>query len=204
MSTVPSLSHVTFERFSPGVKYFEDQIYRRADEGRYHCVKRFDSTTPLDHQCSFVATNTIIRVLTRDVVPPCWKLKGMVDTHGTGGREAFSLMWKGHDRFIEETMDAVYLGKDHLTIPSWSFYRETQKNAAQLELIHRTVNIFGTFFTKEVAALQAIIGEKRQEKEIFGVRPGSIVDAVAKRAHCEIKAWGWPNWEDSMPLVPIS
>ena len=203
MSTVTSLSRVTFERFNPGVKCFEDQIYRSADEGRYHCVKRFDSTTPFDHQCSFVATNAIVRVLTRDIVPPCWKLKGMVDTHGTGGREALQLMF-GHDRFLEETMDAVFLETKHFFIP-WSFYRKTQKNAAQIELIHRTVNIFGTFFTDEVAALRAIITrEDRQEKEIFGVQPGSIVDAVAKRAHSEMKSWGWHDWEESMPLVPIS
>ena len=191
-SAVPVLlPYVKFDRFDPDVEYFDPLVYLRADKEMYPCVKRFDSATPFDKRCSVAATNMIVRVLNRDVVSHCWELKGMA---AIGSQ----IYYPECSPALEKELDGVHLGASYRFIPPFSFYRDTQENAPQIELIHRTANVLHAFYPDEVDSLQVFL--KPQEDKIFGVRPGSVADAVAKRIRGDLKRWGL-NWEKTLPAI---
>ena len=193
------LSHVTFpDGFDPDFQYFAPDIYRRADSAVYPCVKRFDSENPFDRRCSIVATNVIVRVLNRDVVPSSLRLKGVAEQidYYNGTIIPYPT--------ISGEFEKIQAMKSPAILPSLSFYRTTRDNAPQLELIHITVNVFRTFYTEEVNNFKRILSElkkseEHQEKKIFGVCPGSIVDAVAERTRGNLKRMGL-DWEKTLPL----
>ena len=197
MELAASLPFVKFVEFDPKLQYFEPPIYLRADSSVFPCVKRFDSADEFDRRCSMVATNIIVRILNRDVVPDAWKLQGFMDEIDSSRRELDTAAYEA----MKPMLDEVYLRNAHELIPSFVFFRETQKNVPLIELIHRTVNVFRTFYPMEATSIQrALDFLKKPQDEIFGVRPGTIVAAVAERTRGDLQRLRF-DWEKTMPAV---
>jgi hypothetical protein len=186
------LSFVEFkEGFDPGIQYFDPFVYHIADKGTCPCVKRFDSATPLDRQCSLVATNMIVMVLNKYIVRNCWLLK----KYGSTPHFPVQIM-----------LDKIhYLDPDHDEKFFWLFYRETQKNAPQFELMRRVVNIMRSFYVMETDGIRKALDErsvKDQDEKIFGIEPGSIVDVVATRVRGNLQRIGL-DWEKTVSIAAL-